>query len=179
MPRSLLITIHLYLSAFFAVAVILVALSGGLYLLGIKGEMRETAVATLDGGQALLETPNNEAVLAVLARAGVADFSFDYVRASGSRLYTRPTSDTHYLLEVSGDQVSITRREPDLQARMMELHKGHGPSVFKTFQTVFALGMLFIILSGVWLGLSAPRLRGKTALASGLGALVFVALVLS
>lgn len=178
MSRPLLITIHLYLSAFFAVAVLLVALSGGLYLLGVKGEMRETPVATVDGGRALAADPSREAVLDLLARAGVSGYRFEYVRASGGRLYTRPTSRTHYLLEIADDAVQVTRREPDLQARMMELHKGHGPTLFKTLQKVFALGMVFIIMSGVWLGLSAPRLRLKTAIASGAGAALFLALLM-
>lgn len=179
MSRPLLITIHLYLSAFFAAAVILVALSGGLYLLGYKGNMAETPIATVAGGDALGESPDKDTVKALLASAGVEGFDFDYLRSSGNRHYTRPTSRTHYLLEVSGDQVSITRRVPDLQGRMIELHKGHGPSVFKTFQMVFALGMLFMIISGVWLGLSASRLRGKTVIASGLGLLVFGLLVMA
>lgn len=176
MSRRLFINIHLYLSAFFAGVVILMALSGGLYLLGIQGENTQTQVGTVAGGIALLEDPSKEAVTAALASAGVRDFSFDYVRAGSTKIYTRPTSSLNYVLEVDGDTVTVTRQEPDLQKRMIELHKGHGPTVFRSFEKVFAAGMVFIILSGVWLGLSAERLRRPTLLATGSGLLLFLGL---
>lgn len=179
MSRQLFITIHLYLSSFFAAAVVLVAISGGLYLIGIKGTMERTDIATIDGGEALMQDPSKAAVSSALARAGIEDFSFDYVRAGGSRLYTRPTSERHYVLTVEGDAVTVTESVPDLQGRMIELHKGHGPTLFKNFQMVFAAGMVFVILSGLWLGLSSSRLRRNTAVAGFGGLLVFVALVLA
>ena len=179
MPRRLLITLHLYLSAFFAGVVIVMATSGGLYLLGVEGEVDATEVGVVSGGGALLEDPSLEAVTAVLARAGIEGFSFDYVRGSGTRLYTRPTSRTHYVLEVDGDRIAVTRNEPDLQKTMIELHKGHGPTVYKTFEKLFAAAMLFIILTGVWLGLSAPRLRRSTLIAVASGLAVFIGLTLA
>jgi hypothetical protein len=174
--RRLFINIHLYLSAFFAGVVVLMALSGGLYLLDIKGENAQSVVAVIDGGAALLSDPTKEAVSAAIARAGVSGFDFDYVRTSGSKVYTRPTSATNYVLEVVDDSITVTRQVPDLQKRMIELHKGHGPTLFRTFEKVFAAGMVFIILSGVWLGLSAERLRKPTLLAAGSGLMVFLGL---
>lgn len=179
MSRRLFINIHLYLSAFFAGIVVLMAISGGLYLLGIKGETDNTRVAQVSGGQALLDDPSVSAVAAVLASAGVDDFTFDYARSSGNRVYTRPTSRTNYVMEVDGDAVTVTRQIPDLQKRMIELHKGHGPTVFKTFQKIFAAGIVFIILSGVWLGLSAERLRRRTLVAVSTGLLVFLGLIMA
>ncbi|MBL6696849.1 MAG: hypothetical protein ISQ00_00785, partial [Luminiphilus sp.] len=62
MTRALLIKLHLYLSAFFSAAIILVAVSGGLYLIGIKGSVKQTSVATLSAGQQLLADPSQSAV---------------------------------------------------------------------------------------------------------------------
>ena len=178
MNRAALITIHMYLSSFFAIFVLLVATSGGLYLLGYKGSVAKTPVyaaaedpglaAVLDDADAL-----EKAVAELLGVAGVSDFSFDYVKVKGSTLYTRPTSETHYVIEI-GDGVSVSRAEPSLQSAMMELHMGHGPSAFKTFQKFFAAGMLFIILSGLWLGLSSPQLRMRTMAAAGAGLVSFL-----
>lgn len=178
MNRRVLISIHLHIAAFFAAAVILMALSGGLYLLGIKGEVEEVALGSVDGGERLLAAPDRPGVAAILTRVGVEDYDFEYVKVSGMRLYTRPTSRTHYLLEVAGDTIAISRREPDLQARMIELHKGHGPTLFRTFQKVLALGLLVMLLSGVWLGLAAERLRGRT-LATALGGLLVFSVLVS
>ena len=44
MSRSLFVTIHMYLSAFFAPVIFLVAISGGFYLIGIKGSVEQTTV---------------------------------------------------------------------------------------------------------------------------------------
>ena len=44
MKRKLLITIHMYMAAFFAPAVLLVAISGGLYLAGVKGKVEQEQI---------------------------------------------------------------------------------------------------------------------------------------
>ncbi|WP_439106223.1 hypothetical protein [Congregibacter sp.] len=179
MSRSLFISIHLYLSSFFAAVVVLVAFSGGMYLLGVKGSLETTEVGKTGGGVALMADPSKAAVLAALATTGIEDFSFDYVITRGDTLYTRPTSRTYYGLTVDGDSVTVSRNEPSFQKRMQELHFGHGPSMYREFQKVFAAGMLFIILSGVWLGLSSSRLRVRTLIAAGSGLIVFLGLVMS
>ena len=46
MDRKILITIHMYLAAFFAPAVLLVAISGGLYLAGVKGKVEQETIYT-------------------------------------------------------------------------------------------------------------------------------------
>ena len=178
MTRALLIKLHLYLSAFFSAAIILVAVSGGLYLIGIKGSVEQTSVATLSTGQQLLADPSQSAVQDALAEAGVIDFSFDYVKQKGTQLITRPTTRPFYTLDVAGDEVVIRYNEPSLQKRMIELHMGHGPSAYKIYQQVFAVGMLFIMLSGLWLGLSSARLRSSTAVISGSGVALFLWLAL-
>ena len=178
MTRALLIKLHLYLSAFFSAAIILVAVSGGLYLIGIKGSVEQTSVATLSTGQQLLAAPSQSAVQDALAEAGISDFSFDYVKQKGTQLITRPTTRPFYTLDVAGDEIVIRYNEPSLQKRMIELHMGHGPSAYKMYQQVFAAGMLFIMLSGLWLGLSSARLRSSTAVISGSGVALFLWLAL-
>jgi len=178
MTRALLIKLHLYLSAFFSAAIILVAVSGGLYLIGIKGSVKQTSVATLSAGQQLLADPSQSAVQEALAEVGVRDFSFDYVKQKGTQLITRPTTRPFYTLDVADDEIVIRYNEPSLQKRMIELHMGHGPSAYKVYQQIFAAGMLFIILSGLWLGLSSDRLRRATAGVCSAGVLLFILLAL-
>ena len=179
MARALLIKLHLYCSAFFAAAIILVAVSGGLYLIGIKGTIEQTPVGTVATGQQLLQDPSETNVQAALASLGVSDFEFEYVKQKGSQLITRPTTRAFYTLDISGDKAVVQLNEPSLQKRMIELHMGHGPTGYKTYQKVFAAGMLFIILTGLWLGLSSTRLRVSTAVISGAGVILFFWLALS
>jgi len=179
MARALLIKLHLYCSAFFAAAIVLVAVSGGLYLIGIKGTIEQTPVGTLATGQQLLLEPSEAKVQAALASLGVSDFEFEYVKQKGSQLITRPTTRPFYTLDISGEDAVVRYNEPSLQKRMIELHMGHGPTAYKAYQQVFAAGMLFIILTGLWLGLSSARLRFSTAVISGAGVILFLWLALS
>ena len=166
-------------SAFFAAAIVLVAVSGGLYLIGIKGTIEQTPVGTLATGQQLLLEPSEAKVQAALASLGVSDFEFEYVKQKGSQLITRPTTRPFYTLDISGEEAVVRYNEPSLQKRMIELHMGHGPTAYKAYQQVFAAGMLFIILTGLWLGLSSARLRFSTAVISGAGVILFLWLALS
>ena len=179
MDRKLIITIHMYLSAFFTPAVLLMATSGGLYLFGIKGTVEQETIysssqTTIDKKSTSLKAD----VSALLADAGVDSYSYEYVKVSGANLYTRPTSSNHYIIKSNDDGVEVIHARPSLQSRMIELHRGHGPSAFKTYEKAFAFGLIFIILSGLWLGISAARLRRSTLMTTAAGAAVVVFLLL-
>jgi hypothetical protein len=72
----------------------------------------------------------------------------------------------------------VSFNEPSIQSKLIELHKGHGPEIFKTFQKVIAVGLMFVVLSGFWLGVSALGLRRNTLIVTGSGALIFSLLAL-
>jgi hypothetical protein len=61
MARAVLIKPHLYLSAFFSTAIVLVAVSVGLYLMGIKGSVVQSEAGSLDSGATLLADPSHAA----------------------------------------------------------------------------------------------------------------------
>ena len=169
-------TLHLCVAAFLAPVLLLMAISGGLYLFGIKGKVTEIPVdlapgATLDLAAADLEM----AVRQLLADAGI-EHRFEYLKREDGTLTTRPTSRVHYVLHVDQDGVRATRSEPNLQKRLIELHKGHGPTAFKTLQKILAAGLLMIVGTGFWLGLSAAGLRVRMAAISGAGLLLFILL---
>ena len=177
--RAVLIKLYLYFSAFFSAAIVLVAVSGSLYLLGIKGSVDQSEIGSLDSGEALLSDASHAAVEAALATVGVTGFEFDYVKTKGAQLITRSTTRPFYTLDIKAEQVTIRYNAPSLQRRMIGLHMGHGPAAYKTYQQFFAAGMLFVMLSGLWLGLSSDRLRKTILIASGSGLLLFAVLVLS
>jgi hypothetical protein len=174
MSRKLWINIHLYLAAFFAPMLLLVAVSGGLYLIGVKGNVEQQAIALPASAQ--LDPSSKELkqqVDQLLSSAGI-EHSFEYVKVKGNTLYTRPTSRVHYQFNLKDTGITATRNVPNLQSRMIELHKGHGPTLFKTLQKALAVGLLIIVLSGLWLGLTSAGLRLTTSLVAGLGLLVFI-----
>ena len=172
MSRSFWIKAHLLAAAFFSPVLIIMATSGGLYLLGIKGNVSTTPVpitseATLDLDSTTLE----EDVRSLLG--GIDnEFAFEYLKISGSTLITRPTSRDYYTIEVGAGSLTASYNEPDFVKHLVELHKGHGPTLFKDFQKVMALALLFVLLSGAWLGISSPTLRNMTAATVGSGLII-------
>jgi uncharacterized iron-regulated membrane protein len=177
--RRFLILIHLLVAAFVAPAFLLVALSGGLYLVGNKGELSSTELAApstvmLDFKSPLLE----EEVRALLEELEI-EHNFEYLRVSDISAQTRPTSRTYLQFDQNEQGLKITKQEPNLQKSMIELHKGHGPTVFKTYQKFVAVALLLSVLSGVWMGLASPGFRRKTITAASLGLLVFLILALA
>lgn len=179
MNRKLIMTIHMYLAAFFAPSVLLVAISGGLYLAGIKGKVDEETIYSSNQTTIDRQSPSLQAdVTKLLVEAGVESYSYEYIKVSGANLTTRPTSSDHYIVKLNDSGVEVVFARPSLQSRMIELHKGHGPSAFKIFQTAFAIGLGFIILSGLWLGISAARLRRSTLMTATGGIVVFALLLL-
>ena len=160
--RNFWISLHLYAAAFFAPTLLLVVISGGLYLVDIKGTVTSTPVAVPSGVVINPASASLEADVRALLRDIGITHDFEYVKKSGNTLYTRPTSRTHYEISVADDSVTVKHNVPDLQKRLIELHKGHGPLWFKDFQKVLAVGVLFIVLSGLWLGLSSAGLRART-----------------
>ena len=174
--RSFWTSFHLCVAAFLAPVVLLMAISGGLYLLGIKGNVTEIPVPLAPGASLDLAAPDlKAAVRQLLADAGI-EYRFEYLKREDGTLTTRPTSRVHYVVHVGQDGIQLTRNEPDLQKRLIELHKGHGPTAFKTLQKVMAAGLLAIISTGFWLGLSDSWLRLRTAAISGAGLLLFIVL---
>lgn len=87
---------HLYVTAFVAPMFFLVAISGGLYLIGVKGEVTKTpldlpADATLD-----FESSNLKNYVSALLAAQGVDHRFEYIRGGATSLVTRPTSRVNY-----------------------------------------------------------------------------------
>lgn len=177
--RRIIVLVHLFAAALIAPAFILVGASGGLYLIGIKGEVETTKIpltsqATVDFASATLEQD-----IAVLLKQLGIQHDYEYLKIRGKQIVTRPTSRTYYELKHDGQTLSLTKNQPSLQKRMIELHKGHGPTAFKTYQKFVAAGLLLVVLSGLWTGLNSPAWRRKTIAASLAGLVIFLVLAFS
>lgn len=173
--RGIWVKIHLYIASFFLPALLLMAISGGLYLNGIKGSVETAQVeiskpVTLDPSSANLKREIDQ----LLQSNGII-YEFEYVKISGATLITRPTSRDYYSLDASGEISVVTLNKPDLVKRLVELHKGHGPGLFKTLQKIMAVGLVIILLSGFWLGISSQALRAPTLITSIAGVVLAMA----
>lgn len=174
--RGFWASVHLCVAAFLAPVVLLMALSGGLYLLGIKGKVNEIPVSLASGASLDIAAPDLEAAVRRLFKDAGIEYRFEYLKREDGTLTTRPTSRVYYVLRVGQDGVQATRNEPDVQKRLIELHKGHGPTAFKTLQKILAAGLIAIVGTGFWLGLSSVGLRARMAAISAVGLLLFIVL---
>lgn len=178
--RRTLILLHLVFAGVMAPAFILLAVSGGLYLVGIKGQAETTplplpAAATLDFDAGDIDAE----VRRFLATAGI-DHEFEYVKHRGDRLELRPTSRTYLSIERGAEGgLSAARHEPNLQKAMIELHKGHGPQAFKLYQKAVAIALIGVVLGGVLVGLLARTWRRTTIVSVAAGTVVFALLALA
>lgn len=177
--RKTMINLHLLFAGFLAPAFLLVAISGGLYLIGNKGKfdaekLTLPASASLDFQSATLDTD----VRTLLDSAGIAH-KFGYVKSRGAnKIHLRPTSRTYLEFVQTESGLTAFRVTPDFQGSMMELHKGHGPKLFKLYQKLVALGLIGVVFGGVFVGLLAKAYRRKTLAALGVGTVLFLILAL-
>ncbi|PHS77916.1 MAG: hypothetical protein COB56_01530 [Robiginitomaculum sp.] len=176
--RKTLILLHLYFAAFMAPAFGLVAVSGGLYLLGNKGKVERVAIPLPAGISLDFKSGTLEADIREVMKSADIDQNFEYLKIRANQVQTRPTSKTYVEFKQSRHGLTATRNSPNLQYAMMELHKGHGPKLFKTYQKLVALALLAVVLGGFFVGLLAKTYRKKVIVASVVGFGVFLALAL-
>lgn len=177
MKRTLLVGAHLYLAAFFAPFLIVIAITGGLYLIGEKGTLHYTPVATLKAQTLHSEQrPLAEHLTTLLQQAGVNDYAVKNMKVSGDTIISYPSSRAYYQFKANETGVEITRVKPDLLASTIALHKGHGPTLYNHYEKVLAIALLLIVLSGLWLGFQSKKLRKVMLTNFTLGLTVFVLL---
>ncbi len=171
--RRILVSIHLYAAALLAPAFLLVAVTGGLYLADVKGEMVETPVTIPAGTTFDTKSPTFEADVKAFLVAQKLPSEFDYIRARGDNFTTRPTSRTHVTFEQKDDVLTAKKVTPSPMAALMEIHKGHGPALYRIFGVLVGLMLFIVIIGGVAVGYLSPAYRKQTVLSVIAGSAVF------
>jgi len=171
--RRLLTQIHLYMAGLLAPAFLLVAISGGMDLAGFEAKVKETPIVLGDDSALDFTSASlNADVEKLLDQAGI-DLEFEYIRSRGPMAMTRPTSRTFAKFEKTPDGLKATINDPNLQYSLMELHKGHGPGIFRTYQIIAAIALFFVVIGGVAVGLLARAYRLPTLISTAIGAIGF------
>lgn len=172
--RKYLILAHLWLAGLMAPAFALHAVSGGLYLMDIKGNAVTERVALPVGAELDFKSAALEDEVRSLLKSANIDHDFEYIRNRGTLIQLRPTSKTYLEFKQTPQGLSATRVKPDTVRSMMELHKGHGPQIFKSYQKLVAVLLLGVVLGGILVGLMAKAYRRQTVIAVVIGMVVFV-----
>jgi len=171
--RNLLVLIHLFLAAILAPTFIMVAVTGALYLAGEKPSTHKTELELPENFQLNPENSNLEATVQKLLSEKNITIEFETLKIKGNSITTRPTSDTFVSFNQDDGEWSATLHEPTLHYSMMELHKGHGPKIFKIYQIGAGIALFFVILGGLIVGILSKAYRRKTITATILGTIIF------
>lgn len=176
--RRLLVLLHLYGAALLAPAFILVAFTGGLHMVGAGESESSQPIALPAGTQIDFKSPTAKADVQALLKAANVDIKIEYIKDRGNAAQTRPTSRPYVAFKKTDTGWTATKQTPNLQKALMEIHKGHGPKILRTYHKIAALVLVLIVFGGILIGLLAKAYRRKTVVASMVGMLVYVGLVL-
>lgn len=175
MNRLSWIKIHLYLSAFFAPFIILMAITGTSYLMDYKGDEKKDFIKEISYEEIKDFSVND--VASVLNKID-PKYRFEYLKSGGNTVSTRPFTRTYYSFEKKAEIVALYKHTPNFLRAMIEIHKGHGPIALKWFQKFLGVGLFLITLSGMWLGFSLSRDQKATLVLSSLGFVFLLGLYL-
>ncbi len=172
--RRLLIQIHLYLAGFLAPAFVLVALTGAIHLAKLDGGTTSTPITLPANATLNSDLPTFEQdVRNLLAEADVG-VRFEYIRGRGDRFMTRPTTRDFVVFQQGPDGLTATRESPSFSYAMMELHKGHGPRIYRTYAIVAGIALFLVVIGGLAVGVLAPAYRKATLISGAIGTVLFV-----
>lgn len=160
--RKLMINVHLVLAALFMPLLLMMPLTGALYILDFKGDQTKTDVFQISESVPAEEKMREVFFKEQFIKHGI-DYDFEYIRASKTEFIFRPTTKVHYVASLGTDHiVTVSKVEPTLLKRMIELHKGHGPRAMRWFEAVFGLALILTTLSGLWLAWTVRPYRTLT-----------------
>lgn len=171
--RSFLVKCHLWAAGLLAPLFILVAYTGAAYLLDFKGEVKETGLALPAGTTLDPDSPTIEEDVRRILAANRLDIEFDYLRMGGDSITTRPTSRDFVSFRQTDGEWTATLNQPNLQYALIELHKGHGPALYRWYQVLAAVVLFLVVLGGLAVGWMAPAYRRATGIGLGVGTLTF------
>lgn len=151
MKRSLLIKIHLYLSSFFAPFLILMTITGTLYLFSQKGSVNSKRITTITTDKI------SESIIKEELSKINPTYRFEYTKSYPDKVITRPTTRKYYEFIKQKSSYEVREVTPSFLKRIIEVHKGHGPKALKWFQKILGICLALIILTGIALSLIGYR----------------------
>jgi len=169
--RSWMVQIHLIVASLFLPLMLLMPLSGALYLMDQKGDQTKEEAFVVDG-----IPPKDKTEMEAFFRGQFLknnlDFSFEYIKTTDTEYIFRPTSRVYYMAATSNGSLTMYKVNPSILKRMMEIHKGHGPQFVRWLEMAFGVALLLVAFSGVWIGIVTPVYRRAMIVSFLVGAVI-------
>jgi len=177
--HRLLIRWHMLVAAFLFPAIILYLLTGALYSWGAKGDYVTTDYSVA------LSAPLSDDIAAMQLVVVKALAERDIAPPTGSAS-VKPAGDS-FQLDWSGSRRDVTLepgesatsaklivKETGWHRFFVQLHKAKGGTPFKIYAVVLALGLFFLVTSGLIVAFRVPNMRRGAVVASVIGLAAFV-----
>lgn len=171
LSRKTVLQIHLIIASLFLPLLLLMPLTGSLYLWGFSGTQEKTEAFRF-AGSIPTEPEAQERFFREQFKAQGLDFDFEYIRSNKNDFVFRPTSRVHYSASLENNEIIVSKIEPSLLKRLSELHKGHGPVMMRWFESLFGIALILTTLSGLWLAISVPAYRKASLISFAVGTLI-------
>ncbi len=183
--RNLLIKIHLVMAATILPVVLMYVITGALYTAEYKPSSHDKAFdvqleAPLVRDIQLLKDVVHDA----LAKRGIDDpdgkakFKRDKKRG-GQKFVWKGDNHTVSMWSHADNRavVTIEVSTPSWYKRLMWIHTADGGDALKIFSIIVAILLVFVLLTGVIVGLQVKLFRGLTLYSMGFGSLLFLAMM--
>ncbi len=176
--RRTLTTLHLWLAGLLAPAFLVVAISGALHIAGIGEHVEKQPLVIPAGTELNIGAPEFEGQVRTLIKDMDLGVRFEYIRGRGNAAMTRPTTRTYLSFAKTEDGVTAEINKPNFAASLMELHKGHGPRVYRFYQMIVGVILLLVVVGGIAVGLLAKTYRNQTLIAAAIGTIFTIGLAI-
>lgn len=182
--RFKIIQLHMLLASFLLPVGVLFFISGSLYTLGVKGDVSKKSftVALEKPFEPNLELLSKVVVRALGERELVLPRGDPYLKKS-NKVYKFRWDDLHYSVTMvanRGDRtVDLTYRERSILTQVMRIHRAEAGSKLKIVSIVSAIGLLIVFVTGLYMAYSVPKLRNPSLLATALGFLTLLAVIIA
>ncbi len=173
--RKIMIYLHLGLASLFMPMLLLMPFTGAMYIWGFKGEETKTAAFKLTETIPAEVAEQSSFFREQFKKAGI-DYNFESVRVAKADVLFRPQSRDYYVANLAeGGEWTMSKVEPTLLRRLIEIHKGHGPNLMRIFESIFGIALILTTLSGLWLAWTVKAYRSVTLVSFGVGAAIIAA----
>lgn len=176
--HRLLVRWHMLVAAFLFPAILMFLLTGALYTWGSKGEYvvsdyEIALVAPLTGDPAVLKQIAGKALgergFAVPTGGASVKTAGDVIQFE----WTGANRDIVLEAPKSATTAKLTVRETGWHRFFVQLHKAKGGTPFKVYAAIVALGLFFLVSSGLLVAMRVPNMRRGAIGASIAGVIAF------
>lgn len=163
-----MIYIHLVIAALFLPLLLLMPMTGSLYLWGFSGDQEKIEAFTITETAPEGKTEQEQFFRDQFKKQNI-NFDFEYIKSTKTDYIFRPATRNHYMATKTDAGLVFYEMKPTLLKRLVELHKGHGPLMMRWFESLFGICLVLVTLSGLWLAVTVPAYRKATIISFCVG----------